>query len=134
MIFSDTTNEHNVILIAEDDDVSYLLFEKLFKNYNVVLKRARNGSDVIEEVYNNDNINLVLMDIRMPKLNGFEATQIIKSTKPHLPIIAQSACVINSDLEKIKTTQFDGFIAKPIIKDKLFDLINRFTPLQKNAS
>ena len=123
-IASKKDNE-TTILVAEDDNINFLLIEKIMqlKNYKII--RAKNGQEAIDFSLNNPEIDLVLMDIKMPILSGFQALEIIKKTKPDLPIIAQTAYASSDDQEKIKLAGFIGYITKPIVKEKLFDLINQ---------
>ncbi len=118
-------DNETTILVAEDDNINFLLIEKIMqlKNYKII--RAKNGQEAVDLSLNNPEIDLVLMDIKMPILNGFQALEIIKKTKPDLPIIAQTAYASSDDQEKIKLAGFIGYITKPIVKEKLFDLINQ---------
>jgi len=78
------------ILVAEDEDMNYMLIYESLKRTNVQLLRAYNGQDVIDIFKADTDINLVLMDIKMPLINGYEATKIIKSIR-RVPVIAQTA-------------------------------------------
>ena len=111
------------MLIAEDDDVSTLLLKKNFKNDNVTIITAENGWEAVNLVQHHPEINLVLMDIKMPVMNGFEATRLIKEHRPDLPVIAQSAFTTNEDKEKAKQAGCDNFITKPIKKSELIEMI-----------
>ena len=76
------TKYHNhadkIILVAEDEDLNYLLIQEIFKKNKVKLIRAKTGRQVIDIFKENSNIDLILMDIKMPEINGYEATRIIK--------------------------------------------------------
>lgn len=115
-----------LILIAEDDNINYLLLEKVMqlKNYNII--RAKDGLQAVELCTTNKNINLVLMDIKMPVLNGFEAIVKIHKIRPELQLIAQTAYSSPEDEEKIKRAGFVDYITKPINKEKLFELIDQY--------
>jgi len=71
-----------------------------------------------------DHIDIVLMDIQLPEINGYEATKLIKSSKPNLPIIIQTANSLNKDLDKCVEAGCDGYVTKPIDLSILFDKIN----------
>lgn len=116
--------EDGTILIAEDDNLNYLLFQKIMqlKNYNII--RAVNGIEAVEICLNNPSIDLVLMDIKMPIMNGFEALEKIKAIRPELIIIAQTAYSSNEDEEKIYKAGFYGYITKPIKRERLFEIID----------
>ena len=86
---------------------------------------AKNGKEAVELCLKNDNIDLVLMDIKMPKMNGFEATQKIKEHKRDLTIIGQTAYAHDNDHHKCLNAGFDNYIAKPIKIDTLLSTINQ---------
>jgi signal transduction histidine kinase/CheY-like chemotaxis protein len=119
----DDTSGNETILVAEDDNINFLLLEKMMKLKNYKIIRAKNGIEAIEICKNNSTIDLVLMDIKMPKLSGYEALSIIKTFRPELPVIAQTAYSSSEDQEKIMKAGFVNYITKPINKEKLFDII-----------
>lgn len=119
----DETSGNETILVAEDDNINFLLLEKMMKLKNYKIIRAKNGIEAIEICRNNMNIDLVLMDIKMPKLSGYEALSIIKTFRPELPVIAQTAYSSSEDQEKITKAGFVNYITKPINKEQLFDII-----------
>jgi len=120
-----TVDKHSELcmLIAEDDDVSALLLKKNLKNDNVTIISAQNGWEAVNLVQHHPEINIVLMDIKMPVMNGFEATRLIKERRPDLPVIAQSAFTSQEDREKAKQAGCDRFITKPIKRSDLFEMM-----------
>ncbi|MFO7655466.1 MAG: PAS domain S-box protein [Bacteroidales bacterium] len=117
------------ILVAEDEEVNFLFLEALFEQetaLNYQLMHAKNGKEAIEICLKNKNINIVLMDIKMPVMNGHEATKQIKSAFPDLPVIAQTAYSTHADITLALKYGCDDFISKPIDKEKLFGLINKY--------
>lgn len=117
------------VLIAEDEQVNYLYIETLLQNsssYSFKLLHAENGQQAVETCLKHPEINLVLMDIKMPKLNGMEATKEIKAHLPKLPIIAVTAYSSYSDQRLIKKYGCDAFVSKPIDKSELFKYIDHF--------
>lgn len=112
-----------IILIAEDDNINYLLFEKVMKNTSFTIIRAKDGLEAVELFKLNPDINLVLMDIKMPKMSGYEALIKIKEINPNMPVIAQTAYSSSDEIEKIALAGFDAQITKPIDKEKLFEII-----------
>ncbi|MES2411253.1 MAG: ATP-binding protein, partial [Bacteroidota bacterium] len=84
-------SEGETILIAEDDNINFLLFQKMMQHRNYKIIRAINGQEAVDICLNNPNIDLVLMDIKMPIMTGFEAMEQIRPIRPNLPIIAQTA-------------------------------------------
>lgn len=123
------TDSKYTILIAEDEEVNYLYLETLLgnqinANYNLI--HAINGKEAVDICARNKNIDLVLMDIKMPIMNGYEASEIIRSQFPDLPIIAQTAYSKDSDRELAMKHGCVDFISKPINKEKLFEMINKY--------
>ena len=92
------------------------------RNYNVI--RAVNGQEAVDICIKNSTIDLVLMDIKMPVKNGFEAFEEIKLIRPSLKVIAQTAYSSNEDEEKIQTAGFYGYLTKPIKREKLFEMLD----------
>ena len=119
------------VLIVEDDDMSYLLLNDILIEYGMKILRACNGNDCLKMLKSEMEIDLVLMDLKLPHLNGLEATRIIKQLTPELPVIAQTAFATQSDMEKSIAAGCDDFISKPINKNLLIDKI--ITCLEKSG-
>lgn len=117
-------SQHQTILVAEDDNINYLLIKKILELKNYKVLRAVNGQEAVAICQENLEISLVFMDIKMPVLNGFEAFKIIHSFDPKLPIVAQTAYTSAEDFEKIMKLGFSGYISKPLDKEKIYELIN----------
>lgn len=101
------------ILVAEDLDYNYKFIEELLAKSEFRLIKANDGQQAVEICQAMPEIDLVLMDIKMPILNGFEAAKRIKEFRPKLPIIAQSAYALEHEIEKYKSV-FDDYITKPL--------------------
>lgn len=114
------------VLVVEDQYSNYYLLEILLNRWGIKTIRAATGYEAIEECQNNSSINLVLMDIRLPDLNGFEATKEIRKTNPNLPIIAQTAHAGYNDREKAIEAGCNDYIPKPIRKDLLYELLLKY--------
>ena len=99
------------ILIAEDDPSNYLLFEILLKQ-DYWLYHANNGIEAIE-LFKQHQPQLILMDIKMPEKDGFEATAQIRKLSKTIPIIAITAYAFPEDQERILNSGFDGYLSKP---------------------
>lgn len=112
------------ILVAEDEFFNYEFINEILLMYDIKVLHAQNGLDAIELVKSNSDIDLILMDIKMPELNGLDATKRIKEINSKIPIIAQTAYALSGDKEKIMEAGCDNYIAKPINKDDLMDMIN----------
>ncbi len=114
------------ILIVEDDELNYFYLEELLEDLNVTIHHAINGKQALEIIDNNPEIDLVLMDLRMPVMNGYEATRIIKTKRPDLPVIAQSAHTMPEDKKKAQEAGCDGFLEKPINPKQAIEYIRKF--------
>lgn len=123
---------YGTILIAEDDNINYLLFQKIMKNKNYEIIRVIDGQEAVDMCVNNSNIDLVLMDIKMPIMNGYEALELIKKERPELPIVAQTAYSSFEDKEKMKAVGFFDVITKPINRESLFEITGRALKLNKS--
>jgi two-component system, sensor histidine kinase and response regulator len=113
-----------LILIAEDDNYNYFFIETLLKKESKTL-RAFNGQEAVDLCKMHPDIDLILMDIRMPVMNGLEATHIIKTFRHDLPIIAVTAYAQSNDELKIRKAGCDDYISKPIKKAELLSLVQK---------
>ena len=111
------------ILVVEDDAVSNLLLKMYLNKGDITTLLAFNGKEAVGLVDHHPEINLVLMDLKMPVMDGYEATVLIKKIRPDLTIIAQSAFTSKEEKQKAIEAGCDGFISKPIDKNELFTLI-----------
>ncbi len=114
------------ILIAEDEESNYKFLEMLLKNKGIKILRAENGFEAIEIARGTESIDLILMDIKMPGMNGLEATKKIKEIKPSIPIIIQTAYAMQNDENESLNAGCDDYIAKPIKKEKLILLLEKW--------
>jgi PAS domain S-box-containing protein len=112
-----------VILIAEDDESNFQLLKILLKPFKPEILRAWHGGEAIDIVKENENIDLILMDLKMPGIDGFMASVEIKRIRPELPIIAQTAYALIGDEEKALNSGCDFYISKPINHQKLKEII-----------
>ena len=112
------------ILIVEDDNITSLILKTSLKGANIATLHAGNGRDAVELVRRHPEVNLVLMDIMMPEMDGFEATRLIKELRPELPVIVQTALTSQADREKAAEAGCQGFISKPIDKNELLKLVS----------
>jgi len=124
------SNQYNwnekTILLVEDEVNNHAYIEELLSTTNVNILHAWDGKEAVEQVKNNSDISLVLMDIKMPIMDGYEATRLIKQIKPKLPVIAQTAYALNHDIESSTKKGFDNYISKPIEKNTLLKIINKY--------
>lgn len=114
-----------IFLIVEDDDMSATFLKDLLEDTGAQIIVVSNATDAIMEVHQNKHLDLVLMDIQLPDMNGWQATRILKKVKKDLPIIIQSAYAFDTYIEKSKDAGCDFFISKPIEADMLLDQISK---------
>lgn len=114
------------IMIVEDDETSVELIKEMFNETNVSIIIKENGVDAVEYFKKNNSVNIILMDIQLPKMNGLEATRQIKKIKDKVPVIAQTAYAFESDRINAIKAGCDDYIAKPFNKDQLLNLIQKY--------
>lgn len=102
------------ILLVEDEDANHIFIASALEKTRVNLLWAKDGREAIDMVHEHPEIELILMDIRMPELDGYEATRQIKSFKPNIPIVAQTAYVMSNEKGKVLQAGCDDLIVKPI--------------------
>ncbi|PKP34468.1 MAG: hypothetical protein CVU00_06810 [Bacteroidetes bacterium HGW-Bacteroidetes-17] len=120
------TNQPLTILIAEDEEYNYMLFKAILKDLNLNIIWAKDGSETVEKCKSNPDIDLVLMDIKMPFLNGYEATQQIRQFNKDIIIIAQTAHALSGDREKAIAAGCNEYISKPIDKTLFLRMLNKY--------
>ncbi|MCB9016704.1 MAG: response regulator [Lentimicrobiaceae bacterium] len=113
------------ILVVEDVDTNFFYISSLLKKKNCRVLRASNGLKAVEICKSDSSVNLVLMDIELPLMDGYEATRQIKKIRPDLPIIAQTAFALMGERERSVEAGCDDYIAKPIKKEILIEAIAR---------
>jgi len=118
-----TTKENVTILVADDEDNNYSLITIILQGMNFNILRAYDGDEAVDICKANPNIRLILMDIKMPKLNGNMAAGLIKEFRPDLPIIAQTAFGKPDEKDKIV---FDDYITKPLRRELLVNKVLKF--------
>jgi PAS domain S-box-containing protein len=117
--------EEVTILVADDEPVNFLYLEILLKNKIKRLDHAHNGKEAVEMAANN-RYKMILVDLKMPEMDGFEAAKRIRQNLQSIPIIAQTAYATTEDREKAIQAGCDDLIAKPIKKDILIEMIQKY--------
>jgi len=120
----------NTILVAEDEEYNFLYIEELLIDLDIKLIHAKDGRETVEIFKANPNIDLILMDIKMPIMTGHEAAIIIKELKPDLPIVAQSAYALEHERAKFERI-FDDYLTKPISEDDLKQMVMKYIVIKK---
>jgi CheY-like chemotaxis protein len=112
------------ILVAEDNDSNYILMNYILKKHYEYF-RARNGQEAVE-LAETEKPDLILMDLKMPVMDGLEATRLIKAKTPDLPIIALTANAFDSDRHAALEAGCDDFLSKPVNADRCIQTIAKF--------
>jgi PAS domain S-box-containing protein len=115
------------ILVAEDEAYNMMYINELFSKTNFNIIEAENGKEAVALFSKNSNIDLILMDIKMPVMNGHEAMKTIKKINPKIPIIALSAFAMESDKKDAIKEGFDAYLTKPIDRKLLFKIIQQYS-------
>ncbi|MFZ4572601.1 MAG: response regulator [Bacteroidales bacterium] len=115
-----------VILIAEDDEANYLYIKTILRRKDYTILWASNGKDAVDLCESNPEISLVIMDIKMPEMDGLAATRLIKTIRPDLTVIAVTAFAMSGDEQKSIEAGCDDYIAKPIMEDRLISKISSY--------
>ncbi len=113
-----------VILIAEDDESNMQYMETIFKKASLTYIKAYNGLEAVEQCRAHPEITIALMDIKMPVMDGLEATRQIKSFRSDLPVIAITAYAMSGDEKRMLEAGCDDYLAKPVVKDVLLARLN----------
>ncbi len=114
------------LLVAEDQENNFLLVSEILKPYGYHLIHVTDGSEAVEVGLRDPSIDLVLMDLKMPVMDGYEATLQIKKARPDLPVIAITAFALRGDREKAMQVGCDDYLTKPFKKKELLELLGRY--------
>ncbi|MFH2094353.1 MAG: PAS domain S-box protein [Bacteroidota bacterium] len=118
--------ERKTILIAEDDEFNFLFMKELFTPTRVRIIWAKTGMEAVTAVHENEDIDLVLMDVKMPDMDGITAAGEVKKKRPELPVIAQTAYALSGLDSEFMKKNIDAFITKPISENEIISLLNRY--------
>lgn len=113
------------ILVVEDVEVNFALLKVQLRRTKAQIVWLKDGQEAVDYIQENKVADVILMDVRMPIMNGIEATKIIKQLNPNIPIIIQTACVIGNDFDNIENSGCDDYLFKPIISSLLYGKIER---------
>ena len=113
-------------LIAEDDQISFELYKACLQDFDLDIIHAINGKVAVDIVKENADIDLILMDIRMPVLDGYEATKQIREIDSVVPIVAQTAFAVIPEQKEMLKMGFTDFFAKPLGNEVLSGIVNKY--------
>ena len=114
------------ILLAEDEEVNLIFFEELLEDTGVELVITSDGKATVDAAFADKDIDLVLMDVKMPVMSGLDATRKIKAKIPNIPIIAQTAYAMEDEKQHCLDAGCDDYIAKPIDPNDLFTMLKKY--------
>ena len=114
------------ILIAEDEVINYIFLNEILEEHNFTTIHACDGKQAVDLCTAHPEISAVLMDIKMPVMNGFDATQQIKKLRPELPVIAQTAYAMTEDRDKALQSGCNDYLSKPVNKNDLLEILNKY--------
>lgn len=118
--------ENSVILVVEDDKANINYIKEILKRAGINFAVAENGQQAVEMCRNQKNIFLVLMDLKMPVMDGYQATRQIKNFRADLPIVAQTAFAFEEEKQKVLDSGFDNYISKPFNREELLRIIKEY--------
>jgi len=114
------------ILVAEDDYMNFLYLKTVLSRAGCEMLHARDGKEAFNICAKGNLPDFIIMDLKMPEMDGFEATKRIKEVHNEIPVFAHSAYVLNNEVEKALASGCNGFIPKPIKKKQLLETIARY--------
>ena len=113
------------ILIVEDELFNFIYFSEVLKMHGMESLKAENGEEALNKVKNHPNIDLILMDIKMPFMDGYQAFTEIRKVAPNIPIIAQTAYALSHERKEILAYGFNDYLAKPVEEETLMETVCR---------
>ncbi len=119
------------ILIVEDDLSSRLYLNKILEKAGVIILNAGNGQEAVNMALNDGEIDIVLMDIQLPVMDGYTALNKIREARKDIVVIAQTAYGLMGDKEKILSSGFNDYVIKPILSQNLIDKLVKNLPKKK---
>jgi PAS domain S-box-containing protein len=120
------THNKLTVLVAEDQEPNYVFLKEFLEDFDCKVIIAVNGKEAVQKCRENESIDFVLMDIKMPVMDGYTAAKLIREFRPLLPIVAQTAYATSQNIEKFRDA-FDDYITKPYTADKLSEIIRKHT-------
>ncbi len=118
--------KNKTILVVEDNELNSKLLQKMIEPTGAEVIIVKDGKPAIDECRRNQAVDLVLMDIQMPEMDGYEATRAIKNVNPKLPVIAQTAYAMSEERDRIIEAGCDDYLPKPIRQRELFQVLNKY--------
>lgn len=120
------------VLVVDDNTINLLFATNLLKKVGLQYDQAENGCEAVEK-FNHNHYDLVLMDLKMPVMDGFEATQIIRAQGAHTPIIALTASAFKDEREKALSNGFSNYLVKPFLPKEFYDIVFTFLKTEEQC-
>jgi PAS domain S-box-containing protein len=120
------SNGSKTVLVAEDEYYNFVLIREILKRSNITLLHAENGKEAIKFSQLHPEIDMILMDIKMPEMDGISAFKEIRRFRPNVPVIAQTAYALEDEKVQFMQDGFDDYISKPINKKELLDKLEKY--------
>ena len=117
------------LLIAEDEELNYKLYSEMFKPTGIELVHAENGRVAVDLFGNGQNFDIVILDLKMPEMDGVQAFKHIKKINKEVPVFAITAFAMEEEKQEIEAMGFNKYFAKPVNKEELFSTLNEFLSL-----
>ncbi|MBS1532954.1 MAG: response regulator [Bacteroidetes bacterium] len=118
------------VLVVDDNQINRLLISKVLSRWGITMEFAENGEQAVEKIESDHNIDVVLMDVHMPVMDGVEATRIVRSKDEsfykNLPIIALTASMLISEINEIHECGMNDYILKPFDPKGLYDKLAKY--------
>lgn len=114
------------VLLVEDEETNIILIQEFLSITQIRIDVSKNGKNAVERIETGEKFDLILMDIKMPIMNGLEATIKIKNINPDIPVIAQTAYALSEEREQALEAGCDDYITKPIRRDDLIALMAKY--------
>jgi signal transduction histidine kinase/ActR/RegA family two-component response regulator len=117
---------NKTVLVVEDEDINFIYIQELLSSTHINVIRATNGNEALE-IYNmHPEINIILMDIKVPRIDGYALTNQLKKMRPEIAIIAQTAYAMSNDRKRAIDAGFDDYVTKPVSKNILLKSMEVF--------
>ncbi len=117
--------KNKIILIAEDMEMNFVLLKKTLAQTQANIIRAKNGQEMVDIIKSNQHVDIVLLDMGMPVMDGYDATKLLRNEGFQIPIIAQTAFALNNEKERVLKVGCNDYVEKPINKEVLFEKIDK---------
>ncbi len=115
-----------LLLIVEDVESNYLYLNAVLTKLDAQIDWVKNGIEAVNYVKEHPEVDVILMDLQMPEMNGYDATREIKKLYPNITVIAQTAFAMSDDRSKAIEAGCDDYLAKPIRSKDLLETVNKY--------